>query len=149
MTSEPQSGSLKDPSSLVLRKTIDFDKMLVFSGYPETNSIHTNREIARSLGLPDAIAQGLHTYAFMCEWLIKYFGIDWFNGGELDVNFLSVVVPGDVVFVKAALVEAERREEGTSLRLAIWVETTDGTKVVAGHATAAITGADTNGTRDD
>jgi acyl dehydratase len=129
---------VSDPALTKVSKQVSFDKMLVFSGYPETNSVHTNRELARSLGLPDAIGQGLQTYAYMCEWLVKYFGMDWFEGGRLAVSFLSVVVPDDTVHVKATLADTEALAEGTRVTLDIWCENQNGQKVAAGTASAVV-----------
>jgi acyl dehydratase len=125
-------------SAHVLTKRVLFDKMLVFSGYPETNSVHTNRELARSLGLPDAIGQGLQTYGYMCEWLVDYFGEDWYKGGRLIVSFLSLVVPGDTLYVKASEEETQEVDEGDHIVLAIWCENASGQKVAAGTASATI-----------
>lgn len=130
--------AVKDPASVAIRKEVTFDKMLVFSGFPETNSVHTNREFAVSLGLPDAVAQGLHTYAFMLEWLVRYFGEDWFQGGKLGVSFLSVVVPGDVVTVKSEITSTDATPEGTQVALDIWCENERGQKVAAGTASALV-----------
>jgi acyl dehydratase len=116
-------------------KEISFDKMLVFSGFPETNSVHTSREFAVGKGLPNAVAQGLQTYAYMCEWLVEAFGRDWFTGGRLAVSFLGLVLPGDRVTVRAEPVEAEAVGEGTRLTLSIWCENHRGEKVAAGTAT--------------
>src|SRR5262249_46944572 len=135
---ERRMSSVADPALTVLSKTVSFDKMLVFSGFPETNSVHTNRDLARSLGLPDAIAQGLQTYAYMCQWLVAYFGMDWFDGGRLAVSFLSVVVPGDTVHVKATLAETEELADGTRVTLDIWCENQDERKVAAGTASALV-----------
>jgi acyl dehydratase len=131
-------SAVADPSELVVSKEISFDKMLVFSGYPETNSVHTNRELARGLGLPDAIGQGLQTYAYMCEWLVTYFGIDWFRGGRLSVSFLSVVVPGDTLQVRASLVESQAADDGTRIAVDIWCENQRGEKIAAGSAAAIV-----------
>jgi acyl dehydratase len=119
-----------------LGKEVSFEKMLVFSGFPETNSVHTNRELARTLGLPDAIGQGLQTYAYMCEWLVSYFGIEWFKGGRLAVSFLSVVIPGDTVIVEASLTESESTSDGIRITLDIWCENQVGQKIAAGTAIA-------------
>jgi acyl dehydratase len=132
------AASLRDPSALTLSKEISFDKMRVFSGFPETNSVHTDRSFAVALGLPNAVAQGLQTYAYMCEWLVEYFGRDWFLGGRLAVSFLAVVLPGDAVTVEAALSETEAVEEGTRVTLEIWCENHRGQKVAAGVASAVV-----------
>lgn len=132
------SVGVKDPASVVVRKEVTFEKMLVFSGFPETNSVHTNREFAVSLGLPDAVAQGLHTYAFMLEWLVQYFGEDWFAGGKLGVSFLSVVVPGDVVTVRSEVTSTDPASDGTQVTLDIWCENERGQKVAAGTASALV-----------
>jgi acyl dehydratase len=127
-----------DPSATVVTKEISFDKMLVFSGYPETNSVHTDRDFAVAAGLPNAVAQGLQTYAYMCEWLVDYFGKDWFQGGRLAVSFLSIVLPGDRVAVKAELAGTEEVGDGTAVTLNIWCENHRREKVAAGTATAVV-----------
>jgi acyl dehydratase len=133
-----KSAKIADPRSHVLTKEVSFGRMLVFSGYPETNSVHTSREFAVSLGLPNAVAQGLQTYAYMCEWLVGFFGPDWFQGGRLAVSFLAIVLPGDNVTVRAELAGVEDVEEGTRVTLDIWCENHRGEKVAAGTATAIV-----------
>jgi acyl dehydratase len=137
-TESEQRARSADPASLLLSKEISFDKMLVFSGYPETNSVHTSREFAVGKGLSNAVAQGLQTYAYMCEWLVGFFGSDWFHGGRLAVSFLGLVVPGDRISVKAELEEKEEVAEGSRVTLAIWCENHRGEKVAAGTATAVM-----------
>ena len=132
------STQIGDPSQLVLSKEVTFDQMLVFSGYPETNSVHTSREFATSLGLPNAVAQGLQTYAYMCEWLVSFFGADWFRGGRLAVSFLSIVLPGDGVAVRASLAGTKETDDGTRVTLDIWCENHRREKVAAGSATAVV-----------
>lgn len=132
------ASELKDPAAHVVRKEILFDKMLVFSGFPETNSVHTSREAAVEKGLPDAIAQGLQMYAYMCEWLVGYFGKDWFEGGKLAVSFLGLVVPGDQLTVRAELSETAPAAGGVRVTLDIWCENQRQQKVVAGTASAVV-----------
>jgi len=130
------AAELRDPALHVLHKEILFDKMLAFSGFPETNSVHTSREVAAERGLPNAIAQGLQMYAYMCEWLVDYFGKDWFEGGTLAVSFIGIVVPGDHLTVRAALKESEPVDGGVRATLEIWCENHRGQKVAAGTASA-------------
>lgn len=127
-----------DPQALRVVKTVDFDKMRVFSGHPETHSVHTNRRFARDRGLPDAVAQGLQTYAYMCEWLVTFFGQRWFTGGHLAVSFLSIVLPGDVITTRAALVPGDRTTDPNLVTLEIWCEKELGVKVAAGIASAPV-----------
>jgi acyl dehydratase len=129
---------LADASTLLLHKEISFEKMLVFSGYPETNSVHTDRDYAVAKGLRNAIAQGLQLYAYMCEWLVDYFGAEWFRGGRLAISFLGLVFPGDRVTVKAEVTATDAVEDGTRVELAIWCENHRQEKVAAGTATATI-----------
>ena len=133
------SAHALDPKDQLLNKEIRFDQMLVFSGYPETNSVHTSREFAVDKGLSNAVAQGLQTYAYMCEWLVEFFGPDWFQGGQLAVSFLGLVMPGDRVTVKGELTGREDVEGGgTRVTLSIWCENHRGEKVAAGTATAVV-----------
>ena len=134
------SRTITDPSTLVISKEITFDQMRVFSGYPERNSVHTDRDFAVAAGLPNAVAQGLQTYAYMCEWMVTYFGEHWFRGGRLAVSFLSIVLPGDKVRVKARQVSEEATEEGTRVTLEIWCENHRSEKVAVGQASALAPG---------
>jgi acyl dehydratase len=130
------AAQLKDPALHVVEKEILFDRMLVFSGFPETNSVHTSRPAAVERGLPNAIAQGLQMYAYMLEWLTGYFGDDWYDGGRLAVSFIGLVVPGDHLTVRATLKDTEPVEGGVRATLEVWCENHRGQTVAAGTASA-------------
>jgi len=130
------AAQLEDPALRVVEKEILFDKLLVFSVFPETNSVHTSRAAAVERGLPNAIAQGLQMYAYMLEWLTGYFGADWFEGGRLAVSFLGLVVPGDHLTVRATLKQSEPVAGGVRATLEVRCENHRGQTVAAGTATA-------------
>jgi acyl dehydratase len=123
------------PGNLVIEKRIDFDRMRVFSGYPEERSVHTSRAYAKAAGLPDAVAQGLQTYSYMCEWLVKCFGTEWFTGGRLSVSFVGLVLPGDLISVSGTVTEVARTGGETAVTLEVHCDNQKGQKVAVGTAT--------------
>ena len=119
-------------------KTVAFELMRVFSGYPEERSVHTNRQFAVDHGLPDAIVQGMQTYAYLLEMLVGFFGRGWFESGHVAVNFLNLVLAGDTLVARGTVVARDEVEGRTELRLDVWVENQRGVKACAGTARALL-----------
>ncbi len=119
-------------------REISFELMKVFSGFPEQNCVHTNREFAVAKGLPDAVVQGMQTYAYVLEMLVSSFGVDWHRSGRLAVSLLNVVLPGDTVTARGTVVGQEPIAGGTRLALEVWVENQHSVKVLAGEASVTL-----------
>ncbi|MBI1814486.1 MAG: MaoC family dehydratase [Deltaproteobacteria bacterium] len=105
-----------------------------FSG-PEKN-YHTDRDMARMLGFPDVVVQGMMSICFVSEIMTKAFGEGWFLGGKLSVNLVNVVWGNDTVTTHGKI--RERNGEGTATRvhLDVWSEKADATKTLIGSASA-------------
>ena len=119
-------------------KEISFELMKIFSGFPEQNCVHTNRDFAIDKGLPDAVTQGMQTYAYLLEMLVTRFGRDWHRSGRLAVNFIKMVLPGDTVTARGTVIEKEALGDRTRLRLEVWVENQRQLKVLAGEASVVV-----------
>lgn len=105
-----------------------------FSG-PARN-YHTDREMARALGFPDIVVQGMWSICLVSELMTRAFGVGWFRGGQLAVNLVNVVWAEDVITTRGrigALVPEGRR---TRVHTDVWCEKSDGTKTVVGNASA-------------
>jgi hypothetical protein len=55
---------------------------------------HTDQEMARALGFPDIVVQGMMSVCFVADALALRYGAGWHHGGKLDVRLVNVVWPG-------------------------------------------------------
>jgi acyl dehydratase len=103
-----------------------------FSG--PTENYHTNREMARALGFPDIVVQGMMSLCFVSGLLTREFGEGWTCGGKMSVSLVNVVWCDDVITTRAKI--RSEAPEGARRRrhLDVWCEKADGTKVVVGAA---------------
>lgn len=129
-----------------LSRHVSFDRMRVFSGYPQTESIHTDEAFARSRGLDAPVVQGLQLYAFACQALAAAFGTSWFTTGELAVSFVRVAVADDTVTVGGTVTAVDRTAEDRTaedrtVSLDVRCEDQHGTTLLAGTASVILPGA--------
>ena len=97
-------------------KTITIAMCQAFSG-PHRN-YHTDQEMARALGFPDIVVQGMMSVCFISELMTRNFGAGWFCGGKLNVSLVNVVWPNDRLAVRGKVREEvpEGREDPRALR---------------------------------
>ena len=119
-----------------LSKTVTVGMSQRFSG-PSKN-YHTDRELARQLGFPDIVVQGMLSVCFLSELLTSRFGEGWYRGGRMVVNLVNVLWPDEPLACRAAV--KELTPEGTRQRahLEVWCEKADDTKTVVGTASAVV-----------
>jgi len=117
-----------------LERTITHAMCEAFSG-PEKN-YHTDQAMARALGFPDIVVQGMLSVCFVADVMAQAFGLGWHVAGKLDVRLVNVVWPNDVLTTHGKI--REEVPEGTRRRalLDVWCEKADGTKTVVGSASA-------------
>jgi acyl dehydratase len=129
---EVGEGPGREITSPPRRITVEMCK--AFSG-PNDN-YHTNREMARELGFPDIVVQGMMTLCFLSGVLTREFGLGWHRGGKMSVNLVNVVWAEDVITAHAKV--RDETPEGARRRVGVdvWCEKGDGTKVVVGTASA-------------
>ena len=113
-------------------RPITLEMCQAFSG-PSRN-YHTDREMAQALGFPDIVVQGMMSLCMISGLLTRELGEGWHRGGKLSVSLVNVLWCNDVVSVRAK--ERDERPEGgrTRVDFDVWVEKSDGTKVVVGAA---------------
>jgi acyl dehydratase len=115
-------------------RTITHPMCEAFSG--PHRSYHTDVEMARALGFPDIVVQGMMSVCFVADLLTRRYGDGFLAGGKLDVRLVNVVWPGDAIAVRGRVREVA--PEGTRRRahLDVWCEKADGTVTVVGTASA-------------
>ncbi len=115
-------------------RTVTHAMCQAFSG-PSRN-YHTDVEMARALGFPDIVVQGMMSVCFVADAIALRFGAGWHHGGTLDVRLVNVVWPGDAVtttgLVRDVLPEGARHR----VVLDVWSAKADGTVTVIGTASA-------------
>jgi acyl dehydratase len=119
-----------------LAKTVTVEMSQKFSG-PSKN-YHTDRELARQLGFPDIVVQGMLSICFLSELLTKRFGEGWYCGGRMTVNLVAVLWPDEPLACRAAVKETTLEGARRRAHLEVWCEKADGTKIIVGTASAVV-----------
>ena len=105
-----------------------------FSG--PVKNYHTDREMARALGFPDIVVQGMLSICFVAELMTHGFGTGWFCGGQLAVNLVNVLWPDEVVSTRGRVRDTVPEGRRARVHADVWCEKADGTKTVIGTASA-------------
>ena len=117
-------------------RTVTHDMCQAFSG-PGRN-YHTDQEMARALGFPDIVVQGMMSVCFVADTLALRYGAGWHHGGKLDVRLVNVVWPGDTITARGLVREIVREGSRERALLDIWSTKVDGTVTVIGTASALL-----------
>src|SRR5581483_6150017 len=105
-----------------------------FSG-PSRN-YHTDVEMARALGFPDIVVQGMMSVCFVADLLTTRFGTGFLAAGKLDVRLVNVIWPGDAITARGKVREVAAEGSGRRVHLDVWCAKADGTVTVIGTASA-------------
>ena len=115
-------------------KTITIAMCQAFSG--PHRSYHTDQEMARALGFPDIVVQGMMSVCFISEIMTRNFAAGWFCGGKLNVSLVNVVWPKDRLAVRGKVREEVPEGAKTRVHCDVWCEKPDGVKTIVGTASA-------------
>jgi acyl dehydratase len=104
----------------------------------DANPIHQNEEFAKSVGLPDVIAHGMHTMARMGQYITDWTG----DPGAVELfkaRFSAmVVVPGHGGNTVTVTGKVSESLEGDRFRVDLVATTPDGATVAKGEAIVAL-----------
>jgi acyl dehydratase len=115
-------------------RTVTHTMCEAFSG-PSRN-YHTDREMARALGFPDIVVQGMLSVCFVADSIALRFGDGWQHGGTLDVRLVNVVWPGDTISTTGVVRDVVPEGSRTRILLDVWSAKDDGTVTIIGTASA-------------
>jgi len=98
------------------------------------SNIHTDHEFAKTQGFTQVNADGMIMTNWCSEMMVKTFGLDYLERGELRSKYIKPVHLGTVLHVKGRIREAAKQPSGNMLyALDIWCEDHHGTKLVDGE----------------
>ncbi|GIW08640.1 MAG: hypothetical protein KatS3mg060_3445 [Dehalococcoidia bacterium] len=129
--SDPRDDLVGDALATIepLRFTVTIERMAEFEGPGERN-VHTDAELANQAGGRPPLAQGAISFGVLSRLLTERFGANYLEGGSLDVRFIERVYAGDTILARGEIVT---RGHGV-IRLRVWCEKEDGTRVTVGTA---------------
>jgi acyl dehydratase len=119
-----------------LSKTVSLTMCDAFSGAGK--NYHTDQEMARALGFPVVVVQGLMSFCFLSDLMTKRFGMGWFCGGKLNVSLVNVLWGNEQVYAHGQVREERSEGERTRIVVDVWCEKGDGTKTIVGTASALL-----------
>ena len=137
-------ANMKIGDALPERKhKVDWKDILKFnryvSGGVDTKNIHTDDEVARKAGLPRAVATGRHPVSFITELMVDHLGMGFITSGEVDVSFLKLIFPGDVLTLSATLKEKTPDKGATRYIFDVSLTNQEGTAVTIGTSGGRLT----------
>lgn len=97
-------------------------------------NIHTSEEYAREQGLPSANADGMISTNWCSSMLLRYFGMDYIERGELRTKYIRPVPVGAVVHVRGKVTGIDSTDSGAIYKMDIWCENEASEKLVVGDA---------------
>jgi acyl dehydratase len=99
------------------------------------SNIHNDEAIAKSEGLPGAIADGMISTNWVSSMLVEHFGLDYVERGELRTRYIKPIPLGATVSVRGRLRAVGRSDRGsTRYELDVWCEDEHGTHLTVGEA---------------
>jgi acyl dehydratase len=102
-------------------------------------NIHTDVEYAKGQGLTTAIADGMMSTAWISSILLKAFGRDYLERGELRTKYIKPTDVGIALRILGRIREREAQADG-SVRfvLDVWTENLAGVKLTEGDAVVEV-----------
>ena len=130
----PAFPTATGPDLAPARHTVDERRCWMFSG-PGRN-YHTDREQAKKLGFPTIVVQGMMSTCFVSQVMQQAFGLGWLRGGHMSVKLTNVLWVDETVTTRAKIREEVPEGTATRVHCDVWVDKDDGTRVLAGTASA-------------
>jgi 3-hydroxybutyryl-CoA dehydratase len=98
-------------------------------------NIHTDTDYARGQGLTTAIADGMMSTAWISSMLLRTFGRDYLERGELRTKYIKPTAVGILLKVLGRVVEREAQADGTvRFVIDVWTEDRAGVMLTNGDA---------------
>ena len=123
-------GTRLDP----IERKITLDMSRAFSGPSE--NYHTDEAMAKQLGFPKVIVQGMLSTCLVSDLMTRDFGEGWYRGGRMAVNLTGIVWADDRVITRGTITGISPEGPHRRVHVTVWGEKADGTLTLVGEASA-------------
>lgn len=130
----PHPGTIAGEAIAPLERKVTLEMSRAFSGPSE--NYHTNEDLARQLGFPKVLVQGMLSTCLVSELMTRAFGLGWYHGGRMSVNLTGIVWAGDTVITRGTITGETPEGPNQRVHLAVWGEKSDGALTLVGSASA-------------
>ncbi len=133
----PREGELK-----LTMRTLTQERMTAYSEDSANalrgQSIHTDPALAKAMGYPNSVAQGMMSADYISELMTNQFEKGWLLNGRLSLAFVKPVFCGDMLTACAA--PREELDEGAFIRRVydVWCDNQHGKAVTLGTASGVV-----------
>ncbi|MBI2872108.1 MAG: MaoC family dehydratase [Chloroflexi bacterium] len=128
-----------------LKHTFSLEEMRLFSAWHKMDKYghhsenqHTSEEVAKKLGRPAPVVQGLQVAFVAEEMLADYFGQQWYTTGKLSVRWIGMLLRGDTLTTKGRILDVKPEAGGTRVEVEVWGENQRGAQVMVGTGSARL-----------
>jgi len=130
----PHPSTIEGERLEPVARKITLDMSRAFSGPSE--NYHTDEEMARQLGFPKVIVQGMLSTCLVSDLMTREFGAGWMRGGRMAVNLTGIVWVDDTVTTRGTIAGISPEGSHRRVTLAVWGEKDGGTLTLVGEASA-------------
>ena len=99
---------------------------------------HSDAEIARQMGFPEVVVQGVFNANIVSALMTRRFGAGWWSGGQMRMSFVNVIWGGDDLRACVAVRELVDEEPNRRALCEAWVEKREGTVTAIGTVSAVV-----------
>ena len=130
----PHPSTVEGKRLAPIARKITLDMSRAFSGPSE--NYHTDEAMAKQLGFPRVIVQGMLSTCLVSDLMTRHFGKGWTRGGRMAVNLTGIVWADDTVVTRGTITGLSPEGPHRRVTLTVWGEKDDGTLTLVGEASA-------------
>ena len=104
----------------------------------QSGNLHTGAELASGMGLSGAVAPGELGLAYLHELLDRRFGVDFLQGGMLEISYRRPLYAGDSVTAQGIATAEKEAGNRVTWQVQVWLENGRGEQVITGNAQVTV-----------
>ena len=101
-------------------------------------NLHTGAELASGMGLASAVAPGELGLAYVHELVDRRFGIDFRQGGRLEISYRRPLYAGDTVTAQGIATSTKQEGARQVWQVQVWLENGREEQVITGNAQVTV-----------
>jgi acyl dehydratase len=99
---------------------------------------HSDPEIARAMGFPAVVVQGVFNAYVISALMTERFGAGWWCGGKMRLSLVNVIWGGDRTAAHVAVKEMVDETPRARALCEVWVTKSDGTVTAIGESSGVV-----------